>query len=66
MQISWILVTFPKIYLGLIFWFFFSKFDLVSAVSVLFHEQVLYFMYAFCWNNEYILDNISYIWVQKV
>ena len=34
---------------------FFSKFELVLAVSVLFHEQLLFFVYIFCWNNEYIL-----------
>ena len=49
------LVTFAKIYLELIFWKFFSKFELVFAVSVLFHEQVLLFVHIFCWNNEYIL-----------
>ena len=31
-----------------------------------FHEQVLFFVYVFCWNNEYIFGNISRIWVQKV
>ena len=35
---------FPKIYLGLIFWSF--------AVSALFHDQMLFFEYVFCWNNE--------------
>ena len=48
-------MIFPKIYLKLIFWKFFSKFELVFAVSVLFHEQVLFFVHIFCWNNEYIL-----------
>ena len=37
------LVTFPKIYLGLIFWNFFSIFELVFAVSALFHDQLLFF-----------------------
>ena len=37
------LVTFPKIYLGLIFWNFFSIFKLVFAVSALFHDQLLFF-----------------------
>ena len=35
-------------------------------MSALFHEHELFFVYIFCWNNEYILDNISRIWVQKV
>ena len=37
------LVTFPKIYLGLIFGIFFSIFELVFAVSALFHDQLLFF-----------------------
>ena len=36
-------MTFPKAYLGLIFWIFFSKFELVFAVSALFHDQLLCF-----------------------
>ena len=36
------------------------------AVSALFHNLALFFVYFCCWNNEYILDNISRIWVQKV
>ena len=57
---------FSKSYLGLIFWIFLSKFKLIFAVSALFHDQVLFFVYAFCWNNDYILGNISRIWVQSV
>ena len=57
-QIFWNLVGFSKIYLGLIFWFFFSKFEQVSRPGVT-------FLYVFCWKNEYILD-ISCISVQKV
>ena len=29
------------------------------AVSALFHEQVVFFVYVLCWKNEYILSNIS-------
>ena len=36
------------------------------AVSTLFHDLALFFVYFCCWNNEYILDNISRIWDQKV
>ena len=46
-----------------IIFFFFSKFKLTFVVSALFHEQVLFFGYVFCWNNEYILDNINRIWL---
>ena len=28
-------------------------------MPALFQNQVLLFLYAFCWNNEYILDNIG-------
>ena len=31
------------------------------AVSELFHEQIVVFMYGFCSNKEYILGNISRI-----
>ena len=31
------------------------------AVSALFHDQVLFFVYVFCWKNEYILDSFSRI-----
>ena len=41
--------------------FFSPKFDLVFAMSVVFHEQVLFFVYIFWWNNEYILDIVSRI-----
>ena len=37
----------------------FSKFEVTFSVSALFHNQVLLFVHVFCWNNEYILDNIS-------
>ena len=40
---------------------YFSKFELVFAVSVIFHEQVLFLVLIFCWKNEYILDIISRI-----
>ena len=40
--------------------------ELVFAVSALFHDQVLFFLCVFCWNNEYFPDNISPIWVKKV
>ena len=46
--------------------YYFSKFELVFAVSVIFHEQVLFLVHIFCWKNEYILDIISRIWVQSV
>ena len=36
------------------------------AASALFNDQVLFFVYVFCSNNEYILENISSIWTQKV
>ena len=39
---------------------------MVFAVSAIFHDQVLFFLYVFCSNNEYILGNISRISVQKV
>ena len=39
---------------------------MVFAVSAFFHDQMLFFVYVFCWNNEYILDNVSRIWVQKM
>ena len=41
--------------------FFFSKFELVFAVAVLFQDQVLFFVYVFCWNNEYVIENLSHI-----
>ena len=44
----------------------FSKFELVFAVSAYFHNQVLFFVCVFSWNNEYILDNISRIRVQRI
>ena len=59
------LITFPKIYLGLIFWFF-SRFELIFAASAIFYDQVLFFAYVFCWNNYYILHGVRGIWVQKV
>ena len=50
------------------FWirFYFLKFRLVFAASALFHDQVLFFLYALSLNNKYILSNISHIWVQLV
>ena len=27
------------------------------AVLALFHDQMLFFLYAFCWKNDYILDS---------
>ena len=67
-RLVWTKVTFPKTYLELIFIliFYFSKFELVFAVPALFHEQVLFFVYGFCWNNENIIEDISHGWVQKV
>ena len=46
--------------------FFFSKFELVFAVSALFYDQVLFFVNVFCWSNEHNLDNFSRTWAQKV
>ena len=64
---SWNLATFPKIYLGLKFCFpLNSNFELVFAVSALFNYQVLFFVYVFCCNNEYVPGNVSCIWVQSV
>ena len=40
--------------------FFFSKFELAFALPALFHNQALFFVYVFCWNNEYMLDNIVF------
>ena len=46
MQISWNLVTFRKIYLKLVFWFFFfSNFKLI--LPALFHDQVLFICMSF-------------------
>ena len=45
---------------------FFSKFELVLAVSALFHGQVLFFVYVFCWNNEYILGNIRWFELRRL
>ena len=39
---------------------------MVFAVSALFRNQVLFFVYVFYRNNEYNLDNISRIWVQQI
>ena len=35
-------------------------------MTALFQDQVLFIAYVFCWKNEYIFDNVSRIWVQKV
>ena len=43
-----------------------KKYKLVFAVSAHSHDQVLIFIYICCSNNEYCLDNISRIWVQRV
>ena len=40
---------------------FFSKFELVFAVSAFFHDQLLFLVYVFYWNNEHILRNIIHI-----
>ena len=45
------------------FFFSLSKFDLIFTVSALFLDQVLFFVYVFCWNDECILGNINHIWV---
>ena len=34
--------------------FIFPKFELVFTLSVLFHDQVLYFLDVFCWKNKKI------------
>ena len=44
---------------------FFSKVELAFTVSALFHEQMLFFVYVLCQNNEYILGNTSRIWVRE-
>ena len=59
------MVTFPKIYPGL-YPEFISKFELVFTVWVLFHDQELFYVYVFCWNDEYNQGNVSRTWVQKV
>ena len=43
-----------------------SKFEQIFAESALSHDQVLFFVNVFCWNNEYIPENIRRIWTQKV
>ena len=43
-----------------------SKFEQIFAESALSHDQVLFFVNVFCWNNEYITENIRRIWTQKV
>ena len=57
-NISWNLVTFPKIYLGLIFEFFFKIRTGFCSVST-FSQPGVIFLYVFGWKNEYILDNKS-------
>ena len=42
-----------------------SELELVFAVSALFYDQVLFFV-CLLLENDYIFDNISRIWVQKV
>ena len=54
-------MKFGDIYLGLIFWIFFFKIQTGFAVAALSQDQVLFFVYIFCWNNEHILDKISRI-----
>ena len=43
-----------------------SKIEMVLAVSALFHCQILFFVYAFYWNNDYIFGISGRIWVQRV
>ena len=43
---------------------FFSKVELVFTVSAFFHEQMLFFVFVLCQNNEYILGNTTRIWVR--
>lgn len=43
-----------------------SKFEQIFAESALSHDQLLFFVNVFCWNNEYITENIRRIWTQKV
>ena len=57
---------FSQILSGIIILGFFSKLELVLAMSELFHDQVLFFVYVFCWNNEYILSNVNRIWVLRI
>ena len=59
--------TFPKIYLGLIFclFFFFQNSNWFLQYQHFFTTRC-YFLYVFCWKNEYILHDISRIWVKKV
>ena len=38
---------------------------LVFKVSAYFHNQMLFFVYILCQNNEYILGNTSRIWVRE-
>ena len=40
---------------------FFFKIQTGFAVAALSQDQVLFFVYIFCWNNEHILDKISRI-----
>ena len=52
----------------LYFFFFLEKKEIWAgfcSVS-LFSQLGVFCAYVFCWNNEYIFDNISRIWVQKV
>ena len=57
---------FSQILSGINILVFFSKLELVLAMSALFHDQVLFFVYVFCWNNEYILSNVNRIWVLRI
>ena len=56
------MVTFPKIYLGLniLKFFFFKIWAGFCSVST-FSRPGVNFVYVVCWNNEYILENISRI-----
>ena len=59
------LVVFPKNCLGIIFWFFCCccwKFEVFFCSVSTFSRPGISYVW---WNNEYILDNISRIWVQK-
>ena len=57
------LVTFPNIYLGLIFWILFFKIRTgFCSASTFSWPGVTFFLYVFCWNSEYILDDTGCIW----
>ena len=50
--------------INILIYFFKIWIDFCSDSNFL--GQVLFFVYVFCWKNEYTLGNIIRIWVQKV